>query len=209
MWITYPLTHILLKVSLSGTFLKTMKLSSKWLSKGEVQRWDVSRTHRVALDWLFDRILLEPKTQIRYVDARNQLADVLTKGSFSRGEWNHHFCLFNIMSFSMFSCSHFSDFLSDPIRKQSAMSKRGQEATSGEGSPMAKPKPMVPAKARPLNLVARNPWSEKNSSQNLSIWSIPRNVDERKGVEMACETVCKPLQSQKSEILKWVDKKML
>ena len=31
----------------------------------------------------------------------------------------------------MFSCSHFSNFLSDPIGKQSAMSKRGQEATSG------------------------------------------------------------------------------
>ena len=42
----------------------------------------------------------------------------------------------------MFSCSHFSDFLSDDrIGKQSAMSKRGQETTSGEGSPMAKPKP--------------------------------------------------------------------
>ena len=33
----------------------------------------VSRTHRVALDWLFDRINLEPKIQIKYVDAKNQL----------------------------------------------------------------------------------------------------------------------------------------
>ena len=41
----------------------------------------------------------------------------------------------------MFSRSHFSDFLSDDrIGKQSAMSKRGQEATSSEGFPMAKPK---------------------------------------------------------------------
>ena len=28
----------------------------------------VSRTHRVALDWLFDRINLEPKIQVKYVD---------------------------------------------------------------------------------------------------------------------------------------------
>ena len=33
----------------------------------------VSRTHRVALDWLFDRINLDSKIQIRYVDTKNQL----------------------------------------------------------------------------------------------------------------------------------------
>ena len=64
----------------------------------------------------------------------------------------------------MFSCNHFSIFFSDSIGKQSAMSKRGQETTSGEGSPMAKPKPMVPAKARPDNLVLRSPWRAREKS---------------------------------------------
>ena len=36
----------------------------------------VSRTHRVALDWLFDRINLDPKIQIKYIDTKNQLADI-------------------------------------------------------------------------------------------------------------------------------------
>ena len=98
----------------------------------------VSRTHRVALDWLFDRINVEPKIQIKHVDTKSQLADMLTKGSFTRDEWNHPVRLFNIMSFSMLYSSHFSNFLSDPIGKQNAMSQRGQEATSSEGSPMAK-----------------------------------------------------------------------
>ena len=40
----------------------------------------VSRTHRVALVWLFDRINLDPKIQIKYIDTKNQLADILTKG---------------------------------------------------------------------------------------------------------------------------------
>ena len=40
----------------------------------------VSRTHRVALDWLCDRINLDPKIQIKYIDTKNQLADILTKG---------------------------------------------------------------------------------------------------------------------------------
>ena len=42
----------------------------------------VSRTHRVALDWLFDRINLDSKIQIKYIDTKNQLADILTKGEF-------------------------------------------------------------------------------------------------------------------------------
>ena len=74
----------------------------------------VSRTHRVALDWLFDRINLDPKIQIKYIDTKNQLADILTKGNFTRDEWNHLLCFFNI--------SHFSS-----INKCKAMSKRTQE----------------------------------------------------------------------------------
>ena len=40
----------------------------------------VSRTHRVALYWLFDRINLDSKIQIEYIDTKYQLADILTKG---------------------------------------------------------------------------------------------------------------------------------
>ena len=48
-----------------------------------------SRTHGVALDWLFDRINMDPKNQIRYIDTKHQLADTLTKGNSKRDEWNH------------------------------------------------------------------------------------------------------------------------
>ena len=63
----------------------------------------VSRTHRVALDWLFDRINLDPKVQIKYIDTKNQLADILTKGNFTRDEWNHLLTLFNIKPFQLYS----------------------------------------------------------------------------------------------------------
>ena len=42
----------------------------------------VSRIHRVALDWLFDRINLDPKIQIKYIDTKNQFADILTQEKF-------------------------------------------------------------------------------------------------------------------------------
>ena len=48
----------------------------------------VSRTHRVALDRLFDR------NQFGTEDTNNQLPDILTKGSFSKDEWNQSPSLF-------------------------------------------------------------------------------------------------------------------
>ena len=109
----------------------------------------VSRTHRVALDRLFDRINLDPK--IKYVDTRNQLGDMLTKSCFTRDEWDHLLRLLH-MKFSMFSCSH---FLSN--RKRSVMSNRAQESTAKEGSEVAKP--------RLMNLVSRNLLSEDSSAR--------------------------------------------
>ena len=94
----------------------------------------VSRTDRVAFDWLFDRINLDPKTQNKYVDTKNQLADILTKGNFTRDEWNHLLTLLNISHFSLTHCLE-------------AMSKRTQEDASEERV-TAKSKPMV-------NLVSR------------------------------------------------------
>ena len=44
------------------TFLKTAKQWSTWSLKAEVRRRDTCpRTHRVALDWLFDRIIMDQK----------------------------------------------------------------------------------------------------------------------------------------------------
>ena len=65
----------------------------------------VSRTHRVALDRLCDRINMDPRIQIEYIDTKKQLADMLTKGNFTRDEWNHLFTLFNISLFSSAECS--------------------------------------------------------------------------------------------------------
>ena len=107
----------------------------------------VSRTHRVALDWLFDRINLDPKIQIKYIDTKNQLADILTKGNFTRDEWNHLLNLFNISHFSSTSCI-------------AAMAKRAQQ-DSGEGRVTAKSRPM-------MNLSARTPsFVSSSTSSNL------------------------------------------
>ena len=86
-----------------------------------------SRTHRVALDWLF--INLDPKIHIKYVDTKNQLADILTKGNFTRDEWNNHLRLLNISIFSSAGCLK-------------TMAKRMQEE-QGEEIIVAKSKPTL------------------------------------------------------------------
>ena len=98
----------------------------------------VSRTHRVALDWLFDRINLDPKIQIKYIDTKNQLADILTKENFTRDEWNHLLTLFNISPFQLYFL-HRSDGETSSTRIRR------------EGRVTAKSRPM-------MNLTARTPF---------------------------------------------------
>ena len=128
----------------------------------------VSRTHRVALDWLFDRINLDSKIQIKYIDTKNQLADILTKGNFTRDEWNHLLSLFNISHFSSTVCS-------------AAMAKRIQQE-SGEERVTAKSKPMMNLSARMPSVVSSSTSSSpgKRCYGNQDPW---RSVvaDDRSG----------------------------
>ena len=108
----------------------------------------VSRTHRVALDWLFDRINLDTKIHIKYIDTKNQLADILNKGNFTRDEWNHLLTLFNISHFSSPACI-------------AAMAKRAQQE-SGEERATANSRPM-------MNLTARTPSAVSSSASSNSV----------------------------------------
>ena len=126
----------------------------------------VSRTHRIALDWLFDGINLDPKIKIKYIDTKNQLADILTKGNVTRDEWNHLLCSFNISHFSSTVCSE-------------TMAKRVQQ-NSGEERVTTKSKPMMNLvsryRVRDPNVLAstasENPVKTKSESQNVPLSSL-------------------------------------
>ena len=95
----------------------------------------VSGTHRVALDWIFDRKNLDPKVQIKYIDTKKPTRRHTDQGKlFTRDEWNHLLCLFNISHSSSSDCSE-------------VFSKRTQK-DSGEERVTAKSQPM-------MNLVSR------------------------------------------------------
>ena len=147
-------------------FVKTLKQQWRWLSKAEVGRYDTypnSQSCASLANWKYQ---LGPKQSRAIVlIPKKQHANILPKRSFSRNEWNHLLCLFNISNLSMYSCSHISDFLSDEHRrKQSAMTKTGQKTTSNDGSPTAKATPC---------LVLGEQKNEDTSSRSLgSLWSI-------------------------------------
>ena len=129
----------------------------------------VSRTHRVALGWLFDRINLDSKIQVKYNDTKNQLADMLTKGNFTRDEWNLLLSLFNISHFGSTVCS-------------AGLAKRLQQ-DSGEERVTAKSRTM-------MSLIARSPSTLSSSASesrgkksygSQSPWSAKAEKDDRTG----------------------------
>ena len=119
----------------------------------------VSRTPRVALDWLFDRINLDPRIHVKCIDTKNQLADILTKGNFTRDEWNHLLCLFNISHFSSTVCSE----TKAKILKQDS----GEERVTAKSRPMMSLIARVPSNVSSPTSVTpgkrihgnQNPWS--------------------------------------------------
>ena len=58
------------------------------------------RTHRVDLDWLFERCQYDPAIKIRFVPTKDQLADMLTKGSFTAALWQQQLNLWLITPLS-------------------------------------------------------------------------------------------------------------
>ena len=104
---------------------------------------------------------------------------MLTKGNFTREEWNHLLCLFNISHFSSTVCSD-------------TMAKRSQQ-DSGEERVTAKSRPM-------MNLIARTP-SHVSSSTSVSPvkrsygsqdpWSSVAKKEERSGRPDSAQTSSK------------------
>ena len=81
----------------------------KMIFSAEVRRWHMCpEPTELRLIGCLTESNLRPKIQSKSVVSPNQVADMLMKGDITRDERNHLLRLFNITSFSMFSCSPFS-----------------------------------------------------------------------------------------------------
>ena len=124
-----------------------MKQWSRWSWREEARQWDTfpEPTELLLIGCLIE-LTWTPKSKSSTSTPKKQLADILTKGNFTRDEWNHLLCLFNISHFSSAVCS-------DTVAKRS-------QRDSGEER--------VTAKSRlVMNLIARTP-SFVSSSTSVS-----------------------------------------
>ena len=111
----------------------------------------VSRTHRVALDWL---IWQDPKSKSNLLTPRTNLPTSWQKGNFTREEWSHPLRLFSIMEISQFASSHFSSTSSS----RTVSKRRMQQERPGEDERMV-------AKSKPMwNLVSKTVDRSPNSA---------------------------------------------
>ena len=110
-----------------------------------------------------------PRSKSNTSTPKTQLADILTKGNFTRDEWNHLLCLFDISHFSSTVCSD-------------AMAKRLQQG-SGEERVTAKSRPMRSLIARvPSNISSSTSVSPgKRSYGNQDSWSAKGEREDRPG----------------------------
>ena len=139
----------------------------------------VSRTHRVALDWLFDRINLDPKIQIRFIDTTHQLADILTKGNFTRDEWNNLLHLFNISHISSTCCA-----LNFCLISCSTMAKKIQEQKEEEERVLSKSRPAA------MNLSSSIATSSSSASSPIASESLGMPTWKRMASGLARAQTC-------------------
>ena len=88
---------------------------------------NVLRTQRADLDCVFERRNLTLSSTIRYVNTKHQIADILTKGSWTRDRWSDPPLLFEIIfdssmsvnrsNLSAVTCAFFSNFLNCNVEK--------------------------------------------------------------------------------------------
>ena len=90
---TYPMSSGTMKLIIFEDNESVIKMVVKGRSPA---MGHVSRTHRIDLDWLFERCRVDPSIKIRFVPTKAQLADMLTKGSFTAAAWGEQCRLWEI-----------------------------------------------------------------------------------------------------------------
>ena len=69
----------------------------------------VARTHRIDLDWLWERMRTDPGVYIKYVGTKEQIADMFTKGAFTAEAWKNLCRLAQIGDLRHFNAQKSSD----------------------------------------------------------------------------------------------------
>ena len=112
----------------------------------------VPRTHRVDLDWLFERIREDPGVFVKYVNTHDQIADMLTKGQFTSEQWQKLVRLAQIVDVNT-------------LRGATPGGLGESKQQDAKAEQAAKPKPKAKTKARRSNKMSLR---RRDNETNLS-----------------------------------------
>ena len=114
---------------------------------------------KAAVEKEWEKLEKIPAWQLAKVRNKNEvIADILTKGNFTRDEWNNLLCLFNISHFSSLCCAKNFSLISCTER----MAKRMQEQSEEN---------RIVAKSRPTTMNLTSSVATSSSSVNSPIAS--------------------------------------
>ena len=142
-------------------------------------------TELLWIDCLTELILIF-QILIRYIDTKHQLADMLTKGNFTRDEWNNLLHLFNISHFSSLCCATNSILM----KKRRVVSKSRPAAvnlssliatsSSTASSPIASKSPgILRATGKLESRMRRNSKSDAASSSQVRLQDASNRETDR------------------------------
>ena len=118
MLILFPQTSILLIRKLLLCVFEDNEAVNKMIIKGRSPTMFPEPTELLLIGCSIESIWI-PKFKSNTLTTKTQLADILTKGNFTRDDWNHLQCLFNISHFSSTNCS---EVMSNQVKKESQQS---------------------------------------------------------------------------------------
>ena len=139
----------------------------------------ISRTHRVAFDWLFDRINLDPKIQIKYIDTKKPTRRHTDQRKFHTWWMESSFVLVSSYQPFQFHQMSWSDVKKNTRRCRWRKSHSKIKADGEFGLAMQREGILTC-----LPLLHQNPWENqiwKSNTSELVDWAAPKNGETCKG----------------------------
>ena len=115
-----------------------------------------------------------PKIQIKYI-TKNQLADTLTKGNFTRDEWNHLLCLTLAISVLQYVLKQWQkEYNKIQVKKESHSEVEANDEPCCKGS-----RPGQPVVDRNVYSARYSRWDDDKACSSQE-WKADKSMDDRK-----------------------------
>ena len=152
----FPQTSTLLIRKLCCMCLKTMKQWSRWSWREEARQWDMfpEPTELLLIGCSIESIWT-PRSQTNTLTPKTNSQTYWPRGNFTRDEWNHLLCLFDISHFRFTNCSEVTAKSKPMMNPVSRCSERTLDVLASTASES-------PGKTRYESQLRLSSWNEQH-----------------------------------------------